>query len=89
MSYQSSIENALDAHDADKRRIEFGAPELNAGGHFGSQLVRGHIGLMPAIGGDNAVIPLRGQIDDAQQGGLLIISTPSYIRHASAPLLGI
>jgi hypothetical protein len=86
VSYQIDITNLLNTHDADECGVLLGAPELDASRHFSSQLICGHVGLMPAVCGDHALISLRGQIDDAEHCGLLTISTASYIRHCSSKL---
>ena len=56
MPYQIDIQDLLYAHHPGESGIQLGAPELNARGDLGSQLLHVHIGLVPAVGGDHAAI---------------------------------
>jgi hypothetical protein len=73
MPYQIDIQDLLNSHDPDESGIQLRTPELNASRYLGSELIGVHIGLVPAVGGDNALIFFCSQVDDPQQRGMLII----------------
>ena len=81
MPYQIDIQNLLNTHDADESGIQLRTPELNACVNLGSELIGVHIGFVPAVGGDNALIFFCSQVDDPQQRVMLVISAASYRRH--------
>src|SRR5919109_609999 len=71
----------LDAHYAKQLAVALVPPEHNSGGDLAVELVRRHVGLVPAIGRDHAAIGLGGGVDDCEDRLTLIISAAADGRH--------
>ena len=74
MTYQVDIADGLDAHDAGKLSVDLATREGNAGRDLCSQLVGWYIGLMLAVGRDDASVDLRCIVDDRQHSVSLVRS---------------
>ena len=72
------VGDVLQPHHTDGAPFAAHAEELDAGGHFGADLVERHVGIVPAVGRDDAAIGDRAVVHDlADQLG---VSNPLYLR---------
>src|SRR4051812_11364585 len=67
------VAHALDAHDPDERAVFLVAVEDDARGDLGVELVRGHVRVMPAVGGDDPAVGLGRRVDDREDGGAVVV----------------
>src|SRR5882672_590261 len=81
MADEIDVAHRLQAHHCDERAVPFIAPERDAGGDLAGELVRRHVGLVPAVGRDHAAIGLRGGIHDRQDGRTLVLATEADVAH--------
>src|SRR4051794_41924943 len=63
---QLHVADRLDAHDSQQLAAVVVARERDAGSELGLELLRGHIWLVPAVGGDDAAVGLGGGVHDRQ-----------------------
>ena len=75
MADQIHVVNRLDADDADQLAVVLIAPELDTGGDLSSELLGGHVRLVPAIGWDHAPIGLGRGVDDREDRVPLVVAT--------------
>ena len=61
---QVHLAAGLDAHHAEQLAVRLVAPEDDAVGDLALDLGNGHVGLVPAVGGDDAAVGLGGGVDD-------------------------
>lgn len=81
MADQINILHPLDAHHGDQPAIRLVAPKSYPGGNFIPKLLRRHVGIVPAISGDNTMIRRGGGIDDLDYHRMLVITTSSDAVH--------
>ena len=87
MADQVDVAERLDPDHPDELAVLLPAPELDARGDLAIQLLRGHVRLVPAIGGDDAAIRLGGRIHDREDGlGLVVTARADGHRAATLPV---
>ena len=80
---QVDVAHGLDAHDAQQRAVGLVAPERHPGGDLAVELVRRHVRLVPAIGGDHSAIRLGGLVHDREDRGALVVAAGANVAHYS------
>ena len=60
--HERHVVDVLDAHHADQTAAVKRAPEAHAGGDLATQLVGRHVGLVVAVGGNDAGVGGRGRV---------------------------
>ena len=71
---QVDVANLLDAHDPDKLAVELAAPEHDPGGQLAVELLGGHVGVVPAVGRDDAAVHLGRGVHDREDRALLVVA---------------
>src|SRR4051812_13993831 len=67
MADQADLAAILDAHHAREHAVGFKAPERDALANLPLQLCERHVRLMPAVRWDDALVSLRGVVDDREE----------------------
>jgi hypothetical protein len=75
------VADGLDPHDAEQLAAGLGAPEGDPGGDLVLELALRHVGLVPAVGGDHAAVGLGRRVDDAEDGGALVVAARPDAAH--------
>ena len=74
VSDEIDVPHRLNAHHAYEHAICRMAPERNSSRYLAIELVRRHVGYMPAIGRDHAPIGFSCIIDNRQHGVAIVIA---------------
>src|SRR4051812_26026433 len=67
MADQADLAAILDAHHAGEHAVGFKTPERDALTNLPLELFEWHVRLMPAVRGDDALVSLRGVVDDREE----------------------
>src|SRR6267378_3435880 len=85
MADEAHLAAILDAHHADERAAGLTTPERDALADLPLQLIEGHVRLVPAVRGDDALVGLRRVIDDGKERGQVRQPAGSNGRRAHCP----
>jgi hypothetical protein len=78
---QIDVADGLDAHHPQQRAAVLVAPERDAGGDLGRELVHRHVRLVPAVGRYDVAVRLGGGVDDREDRLALVLAAGSDVRH--------
>jgi hypothetical protein len=78
---QVDVLDGLDPDDPDERARLLVAPEPHAGGDLALELVHGHVGLVPAVGGDHPAVCLGRRVDDREDRLDVVVAAAADAPH--------